>query len=111
MATILAVAQALVLPNGQVITSGGVIAAPALGVAKVAAPIVADYDPNPQYSYSYDINVSLELTPTTNLHQINIFIVYRMPSLETQKANKKHVLVILFKDHTHWLSQMAHVEL
>lgn len=70
LAAIVAVSQALVLPNGQVITSGGVVAPVGVGighygvgVAKVAAPVIAktitdDYDPNPQYSYSYDINVS-----------------------------------------------------
>lgn len=59
LAAIVAVSQALVLPNGQVITSGPVVHSP-LGL-KVASPVIAkvatdDYDPNPQYSYSYDVN-------------------------------------------------------
>ncbi|KAI5645764.1 insect cuticle protein domain-containing protein [Phthorimaea operculella] len=32
---------------------------PAVGVAKVAAAHVDDYDPNPQYSYAYDIQDAL----------------------------------------------------
>lgn len=66
LAAIVAVSQAVVLPNGQVLTAGLAghygIAGPV--VTKVASPVIAkvatdDYDPNPQYSYSYDVNVSL----------------------------------------------------
>lgn len=63
LAAIVAVSQALVLPNGQVITSPLGVGLAGIGVAKVASPVIAkvatdDYDPNPQYSYSYDINVN-----------------------------------------------------
>lgn len=71
LAAIVAVSQALVLPNGQVITSGPVVAGVGVAGVRVAAPVVAkvatdDYDPNPQYSYSYEINVSTVRMITAN---------------------------------------------
>lgn len=81
LAAIVAVSQALVLPNGQVVTAGGVVSPLGighLGVAKVATPVLAktivgdDYDANPQYSYSYDINVSHHLPIHKHRPSVNL---------------------------------------
>ncbi|XP_058821588.1 larval cuticle protein A2B-like [Topomyia yanbarensis] len=56
---LIVLAAIVAVANSIAVGVGYPAAYPALGVAKVAAPVIAkavdDYDPNPQYSFSYHI--------------------------------------------------------